>query len=289
MKMAVLPISFALLALGLTLGAARGQEPGDAMAAKYGASLDRLFELRERFAPLHPALEKVYPVAIVENKTFFIFEPSLKDGAYRQAATAPDTFDIPVGVRAAMPLAFWGNRMACVVTGEVFDEPAGYVVVFHEFVHCAEWDCCEQKLKEGLGIFREAMKRQDYMWELQFPFRYANPAFVKAYRALLEAWDAGDDAAAARERAALREALTPAEWEYLTWQEWKEGLARHLENRMRALVGLPENTNGGGQVFDRVTFYRGGDKLIRALERARPGISHDLEGLFRAISAQPGA
>lgn len=48
------------LALGLSLGAARGREPGDAMAAKYGAPLDRLFELRERFAPLHPALEKVF-------------------------------------------------------------------------------------------------------------------------------------------------------------------------------------------------------------------------------------
>ena len=287
MKKVVGLIIFAVAAWNAAPG--RGQEAVDPVAAKYAAPLAKLFELRERFAPLHPALEKVYPVAVVENKTFHIFEPSLKDGSYRQVAAAPDTFDIPVGVRAAMPLAFWGNRMACVVTGEVFDEPAGAVIIFHEFVHCAEWDCCEQKLKEGLAIFQDAMKRQDYMWELQFPFRYANPAFIKAYRALLEAWDAGDDTASARERGALRDALTPAEWEYLTWQEWKEGLARHLENRMRSLLGLAENVNGGGPLFDRVTFYRGGDKLIRALERSRPGISHDLEGLFRAISAKPGA
>lgn len=287
MKKVVLPLSLVLAALAF--GPARGQEAGDPMSVKYAAALNRLFELRTRFAPLHPALEKVYPVAIVENKTFFIFEPVPRDKVYRLVATAPDTFDIPVGVRAAMPLACWDNRMACVVTGEVFDEPAGPVIIFHEFVHCAEWDCCEQKLKEGLGIFREAMKKQDYMWELQFPFRYANPAFVKAYRALLEAWDDGDDAAAARQRAELYGLLTPAEWEYLTWQEWKEGLARHLENRMREEVGLPENLNGGGPIFDRVTFYRGGDRLIRALERSRPGISHDLEGLFRAISAKPSS
>lgn len=36
-----------------------------------------------------------------------------------------------------MPLAFWDNRIACVVTGEVFGEPDGYVFIYHEFIHCA--------------------------------------------------------------------------------------------------------------------------------------------------------
>lgn len=282
-----LAIIFSLALFALASGTARGQAAKDPVADKYSASLNKIFDLQARFAPLHPVLGKVYPVAIVENKTFYIFEPVPAEKAYRLVQKSPDSFDIPTGIRAAMPLAFWENRMACVVTGEIFNEPDGTVFIFHEFVHCAQWDCCEQKLKEGLSIFREAMKNKNYMWELRYPFPYADPAFVKSYPALFKAWDAGDIAAAGSLRAALHDALSPAEWDYLTWQEWKEGLARYLENRMREVAGLSENTGGEKPPFNRVTFYRGGDKLIRFLERRKPGIVNDLEALYRAINATP--
>lgn len=282
----------ALVCLSLTLfaqasGTVWGQEAKDPVAGKYSTPLQKIFDLHTRFAPLHPALGKVYPVAIIENKTFYVFEPAPGEKAYRLVKTAPDTFNIPTGVRAAMPLAFWDNRIACVVTGEVFGEPDGYVFIFHEFVHCAQWDCCEQKLKEGLSIFREAMKNKDYMWELQYPFSYSNPAFIETYSALFKAWNGNDAAAAKSLRAALNNALSRAEWEYLTWQEWKEGLARYLENRMRDAVGLSENRAGENPPFTRVTFYRGGDKLIRFLDRRQPGVVNDLEKLYWAVSTAP--
>jgi hypothetical protein len=262
---------------------ALGQEAENPIADKYAAPLRKIFELQAKFAPLHPALGKAYPVAIVENKTFYIFKPVPEEKMYRLAYSGPDTFDIPTGIRAAMPLAFWGDRMACVVTGEVFGQPDGYVFIFHEFVHCAQWDGCEQTLKAGLPIYRQAMKNKDYMWELQYPFPYAGAAFVETYPALFKAWDSDDVAAAESLRAALKKALSTEEWEYLTWQEWKEGLARHLENRMRLAAGLSENKGGGNPPFNRVTFYRGGDKFIRFLERRRPGIADDLEKLYRAM------
>jgi hypothetical protein len=286
MKRDLVFLSLALFAQAL--GSVWGQEAKDPVADKYAAPLQKIFDLQTQFAPLHPALGKAYPVAIVENKTFYIFEPAPGEKVYRLVKTAPDTFNIPTGVRAAMPLAFWDNRIACVVTGEVFGETDGYVFIFHEFVHCAQWDSCEQKLKEGLSIYREAMKDKDYMWELQYPFPYSNPAFIKTYSSLFKAWDGDDTASAESLRAALNKALSPAEWEYLTWQEWKEGLARYLENRMRDAVGLSENRGGENPPFTRVTFYRGGDKLIRFLERRRPGIVNDLEDLYRVVSAAPG-
>jgi len=285
MKKLFIIMSLALLIQGSA--PAWGQEANDPIAEKYAAPLKKIFDLEFRFAPLHPVLGQVYPVAVVENKTFYIFEPAPGEKAYRLVRTAADTFNIPTGIRAAMPLAFWDNRIACVVTGEVFSQTDGYVFIFHEFVHCAEWDCCEQKLKQGLSLFREAMKKKDYMWELQYPFPYSSPGFADTYRGLFKAWDENDIAAAESLRAALRKALTPEEWEYLTWQEWKEGLARHLENRMREVVGLPENTGGENPPFTRTTFYRGGDKFIRFLEQRHPGIIRDLEELYRAISAAP--
>jgi hypothetical protein len=57
-------------------------------------------------------------------------------------------------------------------------------------------------------------------------------------------------------------------------------------------AGEPEPRLGGGgenPLFNRVTFYRGGDKFIRFLERRKPGIVNDLEKLYGAISAAPEA
>ncbi len=267
---------------------AGGQSAKSPIEEKYSLPLQNIFKLQSLFAPLHLALQKVYPVAIVEDKTFYIFEPAAGEKVYRLVRTAPDTFNMPIGVRAAMPLGFWDNRMACVVTGEVFDRPDGSIFIFHEFVHCAQWEGCDLKLKEGLSIYRTAMKNKDYMWELQYPFPYTNATFAETYAALFKAWDGNDAAAADSLTAALKKSLSPEEWEYLTWQEWKEGLARYLENRMRALVGLPENTGGESPPFNRVTFYRGGDKLIRFLERRQPGIAADMEILYRAMSGAPG-
>jgi hypothetical protein len=268
-------------------GNAKAQDVKNPSAEKYAAALQKIFDYQKMFAPLDPALAKVYPVAIVENKTFYVFQPFPDEKVYRLALTAPDTFNVPVGVRAAMPLSFWEGRMACVVTPEVFSQPDGYVFIFHEFIHCAQWYGGEQELKQGLSIFQEAMQKKDYMWELQYPFPYTDPDFVRSYRALLDAWERDDTAAAAALRAELYKALSPQEWEYLTWQEWKEGLARNLENRMRYVAGLPENAGGTSAPYDRVTFYVGGDKLIRFLGRTGEKAAWDFEALYRKISEKP--
>jgi hypothetical protein len=128
------------------------------------------------------------------------------------------------------------------------------------------------------------MKKQDYMWELQYPFPYADATFIRTYKSLLLALDERDAAQAESLRKELRESLSSMDWEYLTWQEWKEGLARYLENRIRQMVGLPENKGGETEPYSRVTFYRGGDALIRFLEGQHPGISTNMERLYRMIS-----
>jgi len=266
-------------------GPVSAQARSDPIADKYSAPLAKIFDLQARLKSIHPALDKVYPVAIVENKAFHVFEPDPERKAYRLVQTSPDTYDIPTGIRAAMPLGFWDNRVACVVTGEVFGQPDGYVFIFHEFVHCAQWEGPELGLKGRLPLYQEAMKNKDYMWELQYPFPYAQAAFVKVYGDLLAAWSRDDVPAAESLRAELKKSLSQPEWEYLTWQEWKEGLARFIENRMRAALGLAENKGGEALPYARVTFYRGGDLLIRFIERRTPGAASDMAELHRAISA----
>jgi hypothetical protein len=275
---------FQLLAVALSCPGQEAQATLDTVAQHYGQSLNKIFEYQAKVADLHPALTSVYPVAIVENGQIFVFEPDLANQSFRPVNAFPDTMKIPVGIRAAMPLNFWNNRMACVVSGEVFDNPTGYALILHEYVHCYQWETCELRLKEGMSVYQQAMKKNDYMWEIQYPFPYGDTKISGLYAEWMSALFQNQPAAAERTQAQLRNILPATDWEYMTWQEWKEGLARWLENRIRLRLGLPENLNGCRPPFDRVTFYCGGARLIDYLERATPGLAGNIESLYLRIS-----
>jgi len=279
-----LRLLFLLLAAAGAWAAQEARPSLESMAKRYGDSLNKIFEYQAKVSDLHPALGSVYPVVLVEAGQFFIFEPDPAAKAYRPVNAFPDTFNIPRGIRAAMPLSFWNNRMACVVTGEVFDAPKGFVMILHEFVHCYEWDTCEQRLKEKMAIFREAMKKKDYMWELEYPFPYDKAQWARVYADWMSALERNEDRPAQELREQLEKLLSPGDWEYMTWQEWKEGLARCLENRINRRLGLPENQFGRRPPLDRVAFYCGGQRLIDHLWRTNPGLADNIESLYARIS-----
>jgi hypothetical protein len=194
---------------------------------------------------------------------------------------------LPEGVRAAFPLDFYDNKMACVVTGEVFDDLSGYVMIFHEFVHCAQTDCCENKLKSGLSVARQAREAGDYMWELNYPFPYEDSDFSEIYAIFLEAAAEGNVDTVLRCRTFLKETLNTPDYEYMVWQEWKEGFARLIENRIRKMLELEENHGGIDQPFDRVTFYEGGARYISTLVDKNKDLEKDIEALFHTMLRLP--
>jgi hypothetical protein len=276
-----------ILAIWLTALPVLAQEPSApaATATRYQTQLAMIATFQKKVADLHPALASLYPVALVENGQFYVFEPDASNKSWRLAAQGPDKYNVPVGVRAAMPLDFWGNRMACVVTPDVFDQPGGYATILHEFVHCFQWQTVEAKLKEGLAIYREAMASHDFMWELQYPFPYGNAEVRRVYGLWQAALAADTFGAADHWRSVLKKELTSRDWEYMTWQEWKEGLARYLENIVRRRLGLSSNLPAADAPFDRVAFYRGGELFIRRLQRAEPSLEKDIGMLYLRIFA----
>jgi len=274
-----------LITASATAGTAPQDRPAPAAVAKhYIPALNKILDYQAKVADLHVALVAPYPVAIVEGGQIVIFEPDPAGRAYRPVKSVPDTFNLPKGIRAAMPLSVWDNRMACVVSGEVFDEPRGYVMILHEFVHCYEWDTCEPKLKEKMAISRRAMEKKDYMWELQFPFPYSQAEWVKLYGNWFAALEKNQEGIVSDLRGKLQEQLSADDWEYMTWQEWKEGLARCLENKISARLGLPLNRYGCLPPFNRVSFYCGGALLINHLWRTNAVPAGDIEALYFAIS-----
>lgn len=169
---------------------------------------------------------------------------------------------IPQGVRAAFPLECYGDKINCVVTGEVFDSLEGYVTIFHEFMHCQQFEICERELKQKLGIARRAQDENDHMWEINHPFPYGDPRFVERYTQFLKAVARDERGAVSECCKQLRETMAAGDHEYMIWQEWKEGFARFIGNQIRIRVGLEENHSGREEPYTRVSFYEGGTNLI---------------------------
>jgi hypothetical protein len=259
------------------------EETQTALVEKYGESLQKIFEIQKKIERIHPFLKKLYPVAIVKEDIFYVFDLDPSGKRYVLAKLAKPAIIVPDGIRAAFPLDFYDNKMACVVTGDVFDDLSGYVMIFHEFVHCAETDCCEYKLKSGLGVAQRAQASGDFMWELNHPFPYEDSDFSEIYAIFLEAAAKGDANTVFRCRTFLKEVLNTPDYEYMVWQEWKEGFARLIENRIRNRLELEENHAGIEQAFNRVTFYEGGALYISILFEKDKSLEKDIEALFHKM------
>ncbi len=231
-------------------------------AFDYSHKLQKIFDIQRAVQDVHPILEKVFPVAIAEEGCFLIYDIPANGNAYGFVKRAVARMPVQPGVRAAFPLDCYDYRMACVVTGEVFDTLDGYVTIFHEFVHCQQFTTCEVEIKQRLSVARKAMASNDFMWELNHRFPYTTAEFTRAYGSFL-ASQAMLEVALLRKR--LKNILAVEDYEYMVWQEWKEGFARFIENQIKQRLGLPENHGGNEPPFDRVVFYEGGANFIRIL------------------------
>jgi len=262
-------------------------EEAEDISAKYTASLKKLVDVHKQIQSLHPFLKKLYPVAVVEGENFYVFDVQKAGSAYELVESAQPAMIVSQGIRAAFPLDFYDNKMACVVSGDVFDDLSGFVMIFHEFIHCAQMENGEPALKSRLRVAQRAQSESDFMWELNHPFPYEDVEFIQIYSLFLEAAAAGDVQGVARCRAFLRETLNALDYEYLVWQEWKEGFARLIENRLRNELELTENRGGIDPPFTRVTFYEGGERYISLLFSQDKELEEDIEVLFqRMLSGQ---
>ena len=250
------------------------------MKSKYTDKLQKIFEIQHKILDIHPLLNKVFPITIVEDDNFLIYDVSSETGKYTFIKKEKAPMPLPNKLRAAFPLESYNNRIACVTTGDVFEEEDAYVTIFHEFVHCHQYETVELKLKMQLNVFQKAESENNFQWEINYPFSYLNLEFIDLYQKFLKEKKL-EKIRIIRKK--LKSMLKVEDYEYMVWQEWKEGFARFIENKIRIRLGLPENKKGGIQPFNRVTFYIGGSHFIEVLEQQKPDFIIDIEGLFNRV------
>jgi len=253
------------------------------IAKKYNHGLQKIITLQKKIQSLHPFLKKPYPIAVVEGDDFLIYDIDPGKKHYVFVKAAQPAMIVPEGVRAAFPLECYDNKMTCVVAGDVFDDLSGYATIFHEFIHCGQMECCELKLKSKLKVAQEARAKNDFMWELNHPFPYKDEVFNEVYTIFLDAASKKDLEGISRCRTYLKEMLNEQDYEYMVWQEWKEGFARLVENKIRKKFDLKENHGGIDPPFSRVTFYEGGSLYIEALFGKDKTLKNDVEKLFQVM------
>lgn len=245
--------------------------------------LDALVSLQKSVRDLNPALGALYPVALVVDQRFLVYDIDPGRQAYAFVKDLPLPMPVPEGVRAAFQLEGYGGRIACVVTPDVFDSREGYITLLHEFVHCYQYETCEQDLKKELDIARKAQEVGNCMWEIDHPFPYESQIFTRDYLHFLSAIKRQKPIHIEGARRKLRSYLGVHDYEYMVWQEWKEGFARWVENRVNAQLGLPVNRRGLAQPFSRILFYAGGEACISYWFQLDPGLTRDLRRLFYSL------
>ncbi|MDR4989333.1 MAG: hypothetical protein RG741_10910 [Bacteroidales bacterium] len=270
MKVALLPLS------------ANAQEP-EQIAGAYLEKLELIIDYRNRFEAVHPFVSHLYPVAIAEDGFFYVFDLTDDGSSFALKLWEPTPMEVPVGTRAAFTLDFFQNKCAAVVTGDVFDEAAGYITIFHEFIHCHQWHTVEPELRSELPLAARMQEGQNFMWEINYEFPYDDRRFVALYTDFITALDQGQDEKVMTLRKELFAILSAYDRQYMVWQEWKEGYALYIENLLRKEAGLPVNTVGRKTPFNRTVFYAGGEALIAHLVSQKPELNTDLRALFEFI------
>jgi len=258
------------------------------LIAAVDSGLTKLLFMHKTVRTLHPYLEPLHPIAIAEKDSLFIFDFDSSQASYRFVTKVPVPFPMPSKIRAAFPLSGYHGKPSCVVTRDVFDSPVGYALLFHEFVHCSQAATVEYALKNRLKVAQIAAQNHDYSWEITHPFPYQDSIFVRYYARFLQALARGDHVAVAQYRTRLRQHLSQVDFEYMVWQEWKEGFARLLENQIRSQAGLSRNESGKNTPFDRVTFYYGGAMFIDLLVEGEAALFQNADSLFSRMMSFPG-
>ncbi len=249
----------------------------------FSNKLDQLISLHQQVAGLIPALERYYPVAIVMKNQIQIYDMDNEQDCYQYIKSSPIPMPIPAGTRAAFQIEDYHGRIACVVTPEIFDSMDGYVTILHEFVHCYQYETCEQALKMQLDIANQAQERGDCMWEIQHPFPYKAINFIKPYENFLKALTYEDQGQISVQRKELQVYLGLHDYEYMVWQEWKEGYARWVENLVKRQLNMRENKGGFKTPYNRELFYAGGEAYINYLQKREPSLANDLRSLFHHL------
>jgi len=178
---------------------------------------------------------------------------------------------VPEKVLASFPLDFYDMKPAAVVSKDVFNTLEGYIFIFHEFVHCYQWEQGDSEIREELEIAKIAKEKKDFMWEINHPFPYEDKVFINETSKLefvdkkLQYEDMVDY------HRVMKNRLNQIDFEY-------------MENLIREKLQVKLNSNKLEKPFSRVIFYELGSRSISAILKENPEIKGNIKCIYDKIN-----
>ena len=244
--------------------------------------MKKIIQLHKDIKHLDKSLIVLHPIAVVRDNIFYVFDIDEYGENYQFILEKenPVPMPIPEDVLAAFPLDFYENKSVAVIGENILNVPNNYVFLFHEFVHCYVGDNYEASIRKNLTIEKQQREANNMMWELNYQFPYDDDVFIEMTVKLNNASDDVKYETYINYHKAMKSYLSVTDFEYMVWQEWKEGFARYVENLIREKIGMEKNRNVLSQPFDRVTFYEIGSSYIDLLLKQDSELKEDVEKLF---------
>jgi len=98
---------------------------------------DSFLSLWDKIKDLHPSLQSLYPIAIVDEEKIYLYEPYGYKYRFKKSWERPD--HIPKNIAAAFPLEENDFKVTCLVGLNAIQDLEGMVSLLHEFVHCYQF------------------------------------------------------------------------------------------------------------------------------------------------------
>lgn len=248
------------------------------------AKINKIFSIHEEVKNIDTSLSKLYTVAVVEEGYFFIFDLTNNGTSYEFKGEYKAPMIVSEKVLASFPLDFYNMKPAAVVSKDAFNTLEGYIFIFHEFVHCYQWEQGDSEIREELEIAKIAKAKKDFMWEINHPFPYEDNVFINETSKL----EFGNKKLQFRDMVEyhmkMKKYLNTIDFEYMIWQEFKEGFARYIENLIRERFQVNLNYNKLEKPFSRISFYELGSRFISNILRENPEIKGNKKYIFDRIN-----
>ena len=216
------------------------------------AKVNSILPIWKEVNHLNAALNCLYPITIAFGDKLYVYDFDEIENKYTHIMTELSPVPLPTKrLRAAFPLDFYENKCSAVVNVDCFDNLSEIILLFHEFVHCFQFSTIEPDLRSSLRLNQISIDEGNMMWELNYKFPYDNDE-VKGLLQLFLVNSSYDLVSLHQD---LKLILSDIDYEYMIWQEWKEGYARYVENMLQRYFNVEINMLDRHSSLDRTVFY----------------------------------
>jgi hypothetical protein len=110
--------------------------------------MDEIIKLNNDIKGIHESLKIFYPIAVVNNGYLYIFDIIEMGMKYEFKQKIPSNMSDEIEWLASFPLELYDMKAAVIIGRNILKNKENHPSIFHEFVHCFQWNNGEQNIRQ---------------------------------------------------------------------------------------------------------------------------------------------